>query len=115
MDAFEQLRLTHQSQNTSGKGKPLGGALGAMLGSLGLKLQDVDSFSLRNPNGLFTSDVDMMNLFRNTKMGEIMGKAHGEFKQAAEKIKIELGESVDDFQGSGLVRKSGGAASRDHS
>jgi len=110
MDAFEQLRQAQQSQDTSGKGKLLGGALGATLGGLGIKLRDVDAFGLQSPNGLFTKDVDMMGMFRNTKMGETLGKAHGDMKQAAEKIKIVAAESGEDFQGSGLARKSGTGA-----
>jgi hypothetical protein len=107
-DMFEQLRLAQQAQDTPGKGKPLSGALGAMLGGLGIKLYDVDAFSLKNPNGLFTKDVDMTGLFRNTKAGEVMGKAHGDIKQAAEKIQIAAPESGDGFQWSQLPRNQRG-------
>jgi hypothetical protein len=105
MDMFEQLRLAaDRAGTTSGKGKPLGGALGAMLGGLGIKLRDVDSFGLNQPNGLVTSDVDTMKLFRNTKAGEVMAKAHSDIKQAAEKIQIGAPENDGDFKWSELAR-----------
>jgi len=64
-DVFEQLRQAQQSQDSSDKGKPVGGALGAMLGGLGIKLRDVDSFAVKNPNGLFTNQTSRGGQYGN--------------------------------------------------
>jgi hypothetical protein len=79
-----------------------------MLGSLGISLRDVDAFAIKHPNGLFTQDVDIAGLWRNTPVGGVLGKAHEDIKQAASGVKIgahvaEAGFSV------GLGRRESGA------
>jgi hypothetical protein len=105
MDSFEQLRQAQQRQPNDASGKRLGGALGAMLGSLGISLRDVDAFAIKHPNGLFTQDVDMAGLWRNTAAGSVMGKAHEDIKQAAASVRIGTGDAAG-FS-TGYSRKEG--------
>lgn len=101
MDALEQFR---NQQANAERNKALGGALGCIGAGIGMKLYDVQDFGIRSPDGLFTKEVDMLGLFRKTKAGEGMVKAHGDVKEAASAVKIaEIG---NDFQGSGLGRKA---------